>query len=415
MGEDLPVCLACDEYRDRRGNLNNRITDIEKLLDGLDLTVTMFRNATEKYKSIAAYFESKGFACDIYPFGSFSLGTVVRPYRGEEDPQYDLDFICCIHDERENTRPRAVKNSVKDKLVQNETYKKILCDKEWDKCWTMEYADVDGVGFNMDIVPATFDSEKGKSPERECAIVITNKGKNGDYNWVVSNPKAYRAWFNQINAPFLAYNREERRASIFEMQKKFYNTVEEIPQEMERSSLQRVVQLLKRHRDVYFLKAGESNKPISVIITTLVAQIGSEISPSIDFYALFEHVVRELQKYSKLQTLDGMSFAAVYHDKVRIMRSSNRWVIKSPVSDENLAESWIEDPEKAKAFFRWVDQLAIDFLDSMLESDERFAASMGNAFGVKYVQRSGLCEKYQRTQPKVISNPAKPWGVKWFL
>lgn len=405
--------LACDKCRERSKLLNNRVLDIEQLLDGLDITITMFHNATEKYKSVAAYLESKGFACDIYPFGSFSLGTVVRPYKGEEDSLYDLDFICCVHQEQKVAKPKVVKHSVKDKLVQNEIYKRILCDKEWDKCWTMKYAEIDGVGFNMDIVPAAFEAESDKSSEQDCLIAITNKKKNGEYNWVSSNPKAYRTWFEQINRPFLAYKRDEKRAKIFEKQRAVYNSVEEIPQEMERSSLQRVIQLLKRHRDVYFSKVGEKNKPISVIITTLVAQIASETSSELDFYSLIEHVVRELQIYSKQQTLNEARFAASYQGKVRIKHSLKGWVIENPVnSSENLAETWNEDSEKAKVFFRWVDQLGADFLDSMQESDERFIASMGNAFGTKYVQNNEIRKKYQASKPRPLPKKPKQWGCE---
>ena len=409
----MPVYLACGKVPSEELNLDTkRISDIEKLLDGLDITFTMFKNATDKYQRLAAYFESKGFECDIYPFGSFSLGTVVRPYRGEEEPLYDLDFICCVHKAKSEADPKRVKHSVKDQLVQNETYKRILCDHEWEKCWTMEYAEVDGVGFNMDIVPAAVDGAVSMLVEDNGQIVITNKSKSGNYNWIPSNPKAYRKWFEEINAPFMAYRREERLAMLLES-KSVYNKVEDIPPQMERSALQRVIQLLKRHRDVHFSKAGVSNKPISVIITTLTAQIASETNAELDFFPLLDHVVRELQIYSKQQVLNEAQFAATYHTKVRIKRSSSGWWIGNPVDpSDNLAESWNEEPKNAKAFFKWIDQLAVDFLDSIKENDEQFIASMGNAFGPKYVQASEVRKRYRAETPKSLSLKPKQWGQK---
>jgi hypothetical protein len=46
--------------------------------------------------------------------------------------------------------------------------------------------------------------------------------------------------------------------------------IEDVPEWRVKTPLQRAVQLLKRHRDVYF--AGDyENRPISIIITTLAA------------------------------------------------------------------------------------------------------------------------------------------------
>ena len=58
-----------------------RQQDILKLIEGLDISPTMYKNATEKYKAVGTYLQNQGLACDIFPQGSFSLGTVVRPYR----------------------------------------------------------------------------------------------------------------------------------------------------------------------------------------------------------------------------------------------------------------------------------------------------------------------------------------------
>ena len=62
-------------------NRNVREQDILKLIKGLDITPIMYENATEKYMAVGTYLQEQGLECEIFPQGSFSLGTVVRPYR----------------------------------------------------------------------------------------------------------------------------------------------------------------------------------------------------------------------------------------------------------------------------------------------------------------------------------------------
>ena len=157
---------------------------IIKLIEGLDISPTMYKNATDKYKAVGTYLQEQGLNCDIFPQGSFSLGTVVRPYRESKNADYDLDFICCLDEAKEKTTAKYVKNIVKDTLCRSEVYREKLQNKEWDKCWTLEYAEVNGVGFNIDIVPAVPESDEtvqsmidaGLSSEKaEFAFAITDK------------------------------------------------------------------------------------------------------------------------------------------------------------------------------------------------------------------------------------------------
>jgi len=216
----------------------NRIDDIEKLTQNMDITPTMLENAIEKYNNIAKYFEDKSFRCNIFPIGSFATGTVVRPYYDAKDQDYDLDFICLIDTYMETEEPKDIKYSVKNVLIENDVYKNILSEKEWDKCWTMEYAQVNNYDFNLDIIPAA------RNKIDEFSLSITDKD-NDRYDWIISKPKVFIDWFNEINRPYLQYNREEKKKLLLERYSTFYNSVEEIPESLERSALQRVIQLLK--------------------------------------------------------------------------------------------------------------------------------------------------------------------------
>ena len=74
----------------------SREKDVIKIIENLDISPTLYKNAVEKYQNIAKFLQGKGLNVDIYPQGSFALGTVVRPYSADDNAAYDLDFICQV-------------------------------------------------------------------------------------------------------------------------------------------------------------------------------------------------------------------------------------------------------------------------------------------------------------------------------
>lgn len=180
--------------------MNKRLNDMKQLLRMLDITITMYKNAEGKYKAIAKYLQENGLECDIYPQGSFALGTVVRAYKNGKGENYDLDFICLIKINKEKTTAEEVKLKVGDLLKNHGVYGKVLT--EYDKCWTLSFAGE----FNIDIIPAAEESliELSYNFINKERIAITDK-KNSYYQWLLSNPKGYTDWFNYINKPFLDY------------------------------------------------------------------------------------------------------------------------------------------------------------------------------------------------------------------
>lgn len=402
-------------------NKNQRKIDVEELVKGLDITPTMFQNAIEKYNNVGKYLQDNGLDVDIYPQGSFCLGTVVRPYKNGEDKSYDLDFICVNSVSKDETSPKVEKYLPHDVLIKNEVYKSLLSNQEYDKCWTLEYAKVSDIDFNMDIVPAVPEDRNViyelqlqglKIPYTNDVIAITNK-KNNSYNWVTSNPKAYKEWFDEINAPFLEFNRQVKKNIIYNENGNLFASIEEIPKEIERSSLQRVIQILKRHRDVYFSKRNKENeKPISAIITTISAEIARDAQKDLGIVELLQYVVNEFQIYSKKQSMDRALFDYRYGQRSVINFDNGKWEIKNPVNPkDNLADSWNnkENSEIAKLFFEWTKQLKNDFVDSFDLKDDEFIASLENGFGSKYVQRKIDKRNYNIKNPIIITSTHKHW------
>lgn len=400
----------------------NRMSDILGLISKLDISPTMYKDAVEKYKNLGTYLQEKGIQADFYPQGSFSLGTVVRPYKDNKDANFDLDAICQILNEKGATTPQDIKEMVESAFEENEAYKKKLT--KCDKCCTINYTETNEIGFSIDIVSAIEEDESTKQRLKEksilpeyidTAIAISSK-KDEEYEWATNNPKGFKEWFDKINKPFLENNPLQSRSAIFESYREVFASIEEIPIELERSALQRVIQILKRHRDVYFSKKQNGNtlKPISAIITTVVASIASTALASLNVFDLLKYVLSEFNIYSKQQILNETEFSNFYKNKNIVQRKEGNWVIENPVNPEdNLADSWNEDPLMAKAFFDWTKCVYTDFLESYEKRDEEYIALLESALGSDFVRRSIDVKKYSSSvaKPIIQSSQSKPWRV----
>jgi len=396
--------------------MEERRKDIINLVDKLDISPTMYKNAVEKYQNIATYLEKNGANADIYPQGSFALGTVVRPYAKDKECAYDLDFICQLNAMSKENGATQVKESVGSILDSSDLYGGKL--KEYDECYKIEYAEINNIGFSMDIVPAVDEDNetkgilksKCKNPEIiETAIAIPSQD-----TWLKNNPKGYKEWFNSINEPFKNFNRETRRQALYESAKTIYASVEDIPEGLERSALQRVIQILKHHRNVYFSNKPNSTKPLSAIITTLTAEIAKEAPKYYNVFELLDFVVKELALYSKYQTLNEAVFKSNYPNNKIITRDAGVWKIENPANPEdNLADEWNENNSIAADFFNWVSIVTKDLISSLSESDEKFKLSIESAFGFNFTSKTIDLKKYNKSAPTIFKpeNQKSPWRM----
>lgn len=400
----------------------DRQRDILKIISQLDITPTMYKNAVAKYMSIVKYLENNGIEADMYPQGSFALGTVVRPNAKDPDAAYDLDFVCQLRYTRDDLAAAELRKRVEDIITSSDLYGGKLTI--YDRCFTIEYTDVGGVGFSIDIVPAADENEenkarlrsKSKNPSLIATAISIPKYCEKNYNWITNNPKGYRVWFEDINAPFQAASRMQYRQMLFEENRSVYASVEEIPEDLDRSAMQRIIQILKYHRDMYYskIKNGDDIKPISAIINTIVARISLSVLASISVFDLLYYVLSEFATYAEHQTLTEERFAERYLGKNVIGRIGGMWIIENPANPEdNLADQWNQDASIPMHFFVWAKVVREDLIDSLQMSDEDFRAKAETAFGHMAVA-SAWGTKYNKAIPKPISsvNPAKPWSVQ---
>ena len=179
-----------------------------------------------------------------------------------------------------------------------------------------------------------------------------------------------------------------------------------------RTPLQRVIQLLKRHRDLRY--NGDGDKPVSIVITALAAGAYDNEADLVD---------------AILSIVPGMRHAIECRDGVF-------WVPNPVNPQENFADKWAENPRKQRIFFEWLD--AVEREHAYLLSDRGFekvgeylTESYGHRDAVaamaKYAERradgnAGAAQvpvvlvPPRRIRPDdasrpevIVSHPSKPW------
>ena len=389
-------------------------TFLERVANEIDISPSKYQDAVNRYQAVGRWLDAGTYpgcvgGLDIYSQGSFRLGTVVRPIRNGIEASYDIDLVCQMPLHKERTTPQVVKRVVGERLREHETYRRLL-DPEGRRCWTLEYAEQDGVGFHLDVLPAVPD---GYGP-LNTAIAITHKHNSG-YCWSASDPRGYGAWFDKRNSvAFLRVVREQkqdiqRRASLL------YASVDAVPDHLVRTPLQRSIQLMKRHRDVYFNNYSRIDyAPISIIITTLAAHLyGNEP----DVYTALTSMVSKLQAHALLVEGRPIEYSLATMGLIQ-RRPDGTWYIGNPVNPkENFADRWHEDNHaRARAFFAWVEALQNDLVKILHETNPRRL----NEYLSRVLGASAVSSHLDILLPSVavinppprihITDPAKPWG-----
>lgn len=332
-------------------NPSTKINDLlQNIGEVLDITQAQHELVEQRYTAVANQLSQEGsrlsvYKPEIFPQGSFLLGTMIRPIM--EDDELDVDVVCRLTGKRYDWAQIHVKNEVKEQLIyNNENYKRML-DKEGNRCWTLIYADEK---FHLDILPALVGnnnhinlsersfSNLDKTELENISLRITDKreenypSETNPNFWLKSNPFGYAAWFKE-------------RSNVNKLKTVLLSeSVNPLPgYKKDKATLVRVVQILKRHRDIMF--GGNEHKPISIIITTLAAEAYQKETNVID--ALI-NILNAMHLYMK----------EVYSSK----HGKNIWWINNPVNhEENFADKWPLEKQKQDNFFAWLEKAKSDF------------------------------------------------------
>ncbi|MCL4205070.1 MAG: nucleotidyltransferase [Pirellulaceae bacterium] len=346
---------------------------LRAIADDLDIPNHMYEDAVVKYADVGEWLaqedsELAKFDPDIFPQGSFRLGTMVRPINDSDE--YDIDLVCHLKIKKENTTQQELKDRVGKRLEARQDIKKIL--KPSRRCWILDYPEP----FHMDILPVIPNVERLPN-----GILLTDTELR---RWQFSNPIDYAEWFKEQMKVVLL----EKRAAYA---KRYQMSIEDVPEYEVKTPLQRVVQILKRHRDVYF-QNDPGNRPVSIIITTLAARAYRN-QPN-----LYEALV---------------SVATTMHEYIE-KRDDGKWWVQNPVDEgENFADKWNEYPKRREAFFNWLEQVRDDFVSaSQTESLIKSAAALSPALGRNAVSRAaaslGIQTNALTTKSATASAPQVP-------
>ena len=182
---------------------------------------------------------------------------------------------------------------------------------EEDRCWTLDYANVSGnIGLSMDVVPCVHEGDTEclhlkslgvRAAFADKAVAITERKSATSYIWQASNPDGYGDWFDSINRPFLLAGLHERKERILNENRTMFASVDDVPDYYVRSPLQVCIQILKRHRDLFYAESDKAGKCrlVSVIITTLAAQIANGTQTA-DVDVLLPRIVEGIDDYSDI-------------------------------------------------------------------------------------------------------------------
>jgi hypothetical protein len=352
---------------------------LETLGETLDITETQYKAAVSSYGAVGEWLAMPESSLAPYkpvirPQGSFMLGTMIKPIC--EDDDLDIDLVCELTGKNPQWAQYHLKQAVGNRLKANENYKNML-DEEGRRCWTLIYSE--SANYHMDILPSlvcngydivlekAFSATALDKNYESLAIRITDNRQNNYYtdavaeNWMKSNPFGYGRWF------FNAADVSTLRKSIM-----LSEAVSPVPKyNKEKLPLQRVVQILKRHRDMMF--NGDENKPISIIITTLASRAYGKETSIID---ALTNVVANMRN----------------HIESRYDSNTGRMVkwIPNPVNpEENFADKWVEHPQREKNFYKWLDQVESDIQTIVQKRGLQYIAeAMKKPFGEQAITKT---------------------------
>lgn len=350
--------------KEQREQFNSIFNDLSK---ALDISESQYKVITDSYQAVGTWLaegkQIKSLVPEIRPQGSFLLGTTIKPINPNDD--IDIDLVCELRNKPYNWTQCDLKESVGNRIKENTTYSQMLEKQQGGRrCWTLLYRKNAEARekYHLDILPCFIENARqviidqvsfdNAIPLEKFAIRITDN-KKADYKvstdiatWLKSNPIGYAQWFYQR-----AVINQTRFLSLRE-------AIKPVPEyQKEKYPLQRIVQILKRHRDIMF--QGDEDKPISIIITTLAAKA---------YHG--ENIVEGL--YNIVHTMDE------YIEN----RNGIYWVSNPVNNKENFADKWEEKPIKRKNFFYWKNRLQKD-IDTILSASGMYAIqdSLTQPFG----------------------------------
>lgn len=262
---------------------------IEEVAGIIDIPASAYEKAEARYKDLGEWFGRKEARCHdfdphIYSQGSFRIGTVIHPV--DDDGEYDLDMGCRLRvgvTKKTHTQQQLkafVGVDIEEYRIARGIQEK---RQERPRCWRLKYSDK--LNFHLDTVPSIPETSERRQLMQEAIVqtgapaglaslvanltgaITDNRLRNYRIihdDWLLSNSEGFALWFEsrmKLAKALMESLAQQARAA----------EVDKLPTYRWKSPLQRCIQLLKRHRDMFF-SDDPDGKPASIIITTLSAK-----------------------------------------------------------------------------------------------------------------------------------------------
>ena len=327
---------------------------LEAVCQSLEPTPTQTSLAKQRYEGVGTWLADSDDptlrSMTVYLQGSTAIGTVVRPIGFNE---IDVDLVAHQPDLDVQVSPAAQKKAIGDRLKANGNYAPLI--EEMARCWRLNYAGE----FHMDITPSI--------PNPNCRLggeLVPDKSLR---RWKASNPKGYRRVFEE-RAKLVPVIRIRKHIAADSLGA----NVEPYPASVAfKGILRRVVQIGKRHRDIFFIDRMDVS-PLSVIITTLASRS-------------YEWCVKHREYDNELELVVDVIQHMPDSIETRKVDGVVQWFIWNETTlGENFAEKWNRHPERAQAFFKWHARFCADIAAlPTVRGIDRLGEKLKDLFGQK--------------------------------
>lgn len=299
----------------------------------LQLSDEKFIELNNNYKALSKYIANNHKLAQteeysIYQQGSFAIDTTIKPLKNDS---FDVDVIVEFDMNKNEITPMEFYRQLYNTFKEGKYSDKV---EEYRNCIRINYSN----NYHFDIMPAiplSYNSESLNVPDKK------------KIDWVVRAPKSFTKWFNEQSHK--TYLRDGFSQAEVKPLKK--------PEPYEiKPTLNRVVQLLKRARDIYF-KDAEDFYPQSIVLTTLAAKF---FDGNTSLYDSFLNIVVKMKE---------------------LKDNNNRFDVFNPVSNgkENFTEKWKRKTIYYDNFSSFIDYLYVNL--NKMKYNSTFISSFTNLFG----------------------------------
>lgn len=381
-------------------------TILQNLAQVLDIPDSYFEQARLRYQAIGNWLEREEsivstYAPVIYPQGSFSLGTVIKPISNKDE--YDIDLVCRLDLAKVSVTQKKLKELIGLELADYASAHQMENEpEERRRCWCLNYAE--GARFHLDVLPSI--PEHLHQSSNEIAITDNQRPNYASISddWVRCNPVDYAEWFKNRMKVQLQIKRMELAESL-------KTKAADVPDYKVKTPLQRAIQILKRHRDVTYVGEPDA-KPVSILITTLAAHAYD----------------------NEADTLEGLVNIVTRMSDYIVEKNGVLWVANPVNPSENFADKWQEYPQRQTVFLDWLNRAKANILEAVNATDFQVATkSLKQQFGEMAINEAlsgviqpsnvlsfasstsslatGTTNMRSKQRPVVtITKPDKPWG-----